>query len=320
MITSQETLTKARIGWAYYVNVFPVISLLSNNLKDHDVELIRHYPKHINTQFRKGELDIALCSTVTLLHHPHSFICSHWGVCSHGAVKSVYLASQQPNPKLQAHIKDAQRKLAHLWRSQRYSSLFSDQWTSLEHFRKLAGVGDFPAPSLDLGHTSEASAALALIFYKLWFGSSMPHNLDEAHRSPLKLYIGDEALFHHHDFGFKVDISSTWSELTGLPFVFAAWLASSQDTTRTPSWNVLTDCIDKANHQAKEVLLHSPEYFWNKLKSSPYGDTYASISKETMLEYWQTSIHYSIGAEEKQAIKLYLSLASEVLPSPHPTL
>ena len=101
------------------------------------------------------------------------------------------------------------------------------------------------------------------------------------------LVIGDRALLQRKHSTYMYDLAEAWQVMTGLPFVFAAWVANKQlPSSFETSFNKAT----------AEGLKHINEIV-AKLDFPGYDMQY----------YYQTNIDYVLDAKKRTAIQLFLS-------------
>ena len=135
---------------------------------------------------REGELDVANCSIFESFQNPDITIIPNISISAYGAVKSVRLFSRVP----------------------------------LSDIRSVA-----------LDSSSLTSAALIQILLAELHGiepryKNFPPDLElMLDACDAGLLIGDLKLFDFHDGTQEYDLGQDWLELTGLPFVYAAWQA-----------------------------------------------------------------------------------------------
>ena len=179
-----------RIGSVPYLNAKPLIDWFQSSECDSDVELIFAVPSELARMLREGELDVANCSIFESLQHPETTLLPDISISAYGAVKSVRLFSNSP-------------------------------------------LSDIRTVALDT--SSLTSSALVKILLKETFGVEPRY----AHHTPdlqamlskydAGLIIGDLKLFDFHDKTVEYDLGKGWFELTGLPFVYAAWQTQATD-------------------------------------------------------------------------------------------
>jgi chorismate dehydratase len=106
------------------------------------------------------------------------------------------------------------------------------------------------------------------------------------------LQIGDEALKNSH-FGNSQDLGQEWQELTGLPFVFACWMTSS---------NITQDLLTHL-HNAKMLGLQNLEEI---------ARSQEIIDPEDALVYLRDHIKYHIEGPDLVGLKLFFDWVGEL--------
>ncbi len=161
-----------------------------------EAETVFAPPSQLAHWLRHGELDAALVSLTEVLFTGRYDVLDGIGIVSHGEVRSVFLAHRQPLERLRKVFCDP-------------ASL-----TSVNLLRVLLGERGLRPEFVPLPTYDEAASRDAV------------------------LLIGDEALEfaqagHPHSIW---DLGTAWFELTGLPFVYAAWAlrrGANQDALKT---------------------------------------------------------------------------------------
>lgn len=177
-------LSTLRIGAVPFSNGLPLSYYLPEFLTGPSV--IQAVPSQLGPMLARGELDVAMLSAIELKRHPEYSFIPAMGVCSDGPVRSVML------------------------------------WTR-RHPSELARV------ALDANSLS-STMMTRILFREFW--KTTPEFV--AYTPPLKnglqiadaaLTIGDSSFVDAPDGAVEcVDLGLVWKELTGLPFVYAAWI------------------------------------------------------------------------------------------------
>jgi predicted solute-binding protein len=175
--------TPVRLGAVNYLNVRPLVYGLSGRP---DVELRFDVPSECARLLDIGEIDLGMIPSIAYLDRPGDRIVPGVAIGSDGPVASVALYARRP-------------------------------------------MSDVRTIALDT--SSRTSAVLVRILCRRVFGISptfVPHPPDLPSmlaRADAALLIGDAALFlDHRAFGArKWDLGQLWTDLTGLPFVWAFW-------------------------------------------------------------------------------------------------
>jgi chorismate dehydratase len=180
-------MSKTRIGVVDYLNARPLTFGLE---REPGVRLVPDTPAALARGLRKGNLDVALISTIECFRNPDFRILPEIGVCSEGPIKSIKIFSRgAPEEARRVALDSSSRSAATLTRLI-YLEFFERQDTEFFEI----------APTLD-PETVEADAVLL---------------------------IGDPALQAEPGSLEVTDLGALWTDRTGLPFVYAVW-ACRQD-------------------------------------------------------------------------------------------
>jgi chorismate dehydratase len=143
--------------------------------------------------------------------------------------------------------------------------------------------------------------------------------LGEMYASEPDLHICEprpEALFAHHDTvlvigdradeiearGLHVyDLGEMWYELTGLPFVFAAWVLSER-TSRS----------DERRGELIEILSQARDRGFSRFEELAESESRRRrLDPASVLVYWREHIHYTLGEAELAGLQKFASLAAK---------
>ncbi len=177
-----------RVGAVSYLNAKPLYYGLCDLTPN--VRLSMDVPSRIAAQLADGELDVALIPSVEYLRGARRGyeIIPGFAIAAHGAVRSVKLFSRVPWHKVGRLALDA---------GSRTSQVLARIWLDERH-----GVRPDQVEELPLGVSALESTADAV------------------------LVIGDRAMkIPGESFHDIVDLGEAWHTMTGLPFVFALWVA-----------------------------------------------------------------------------------------------
>ncbi len=176
---------RLRIGGVSYLNSKPLLEDLPELLPDAELRL--DFPSRLADDLTAGRLDVALIPSVEYFRGKNYEIVSDACVAARGPVLSVKLYTRKP------------------WGDIRTLALDQGSRTSATLARILLAerYGVFPdLQPLPLGNTTRDTDADAI------------------------LLIGDRAMFTPDEkFVGTWDLGEAWFEWTGLPFVFAMWVA-----------------------------------------------------------------------------------------------
>jgi chorismate dehydratase len=151
-----------------------------------------------------------------------------------------------------------------------------------------------------LDYQSRTSVALAKILIRkywkkevVWIAAENETYIDSIEGTTAGVIIGDRALRARSRFEYSYDLGAYWRKLTGLPFVFAAWIST------TPLPDSFIKEFDEAN---AEGLTHLEEV----LSAVPYQVGY------DLREYYTNNMNYILTEEKRQSIRLFLEELSQL--------
>ncbi len=183
---------KLRIGSVPYLNAKPLVDWFHSSECIAQAEITYAVPSQLAQMLRDNELDVANVSIFEAFQNPDLALIPGISISAYGAVKSVRLFSQVP----------------------------------LAEVRTVA-----------LDTSSLTSVALTRVLLAEQFGampryiSQPPHLETMLSTCDAGLIIGDLKLFSLHSGTTVYDLGQGWFDLTGLPFVYAGWLARAEHAT-----------------------------------------------------------------------------------------
>ena len=189
-----------RIGMVEFINTAPIYEVWRERVREPDWRVVCAVPSRLNRMIREGGLDLGFVSSLEFARHPELYlIMPGISISSTGAVGSVFLLSRKPFAELEGG-----------------EVVFSGQ--------------------------SRSSSAMARIVCEEFIGVRPAYRqagLDEdwAGAGDAVVVIGDEALRLAVDdrrFPYRLDLGESWFAHTGLPFVFALWVARRDFIARRP--------------------------------------------------------------------------------------
>ncbi len=246
-----------KIGSVPYTNAWPLTRFLPEMFPGS--VLTSHIPAQLQFRLIAHHLDIALTPLAALMELPTGSILGNACIACHGPVESVLIYAKRP----------------------------------LESLRHIA---------MDV--SSRSSVLLAEILFREFYGvRPVQYQLAE-NTDPMEtptdafLLIGDPALrFRQREpWEYRYDIGTLWKEKTGLPFVFAAWIAChDKHRDDVAIARTLQSARDRGCEDIAGVVA-------DRASESP-------VSLERLHDYLGRSIRYTIGEEERIAIDTYFKLA-----------
>jgi len=232
-----------------YLNTKPLLWGLFKNDIGKQLDLALNIPSVCAQLLRDGEVDLALVPVAIIPEIPNAEIISDYCIGSDGAVQTVCIYSNVPVEEI--------------------DNLFLD-------------------------HHSRTSVELVQILLKeYWKCEPNLLTAEEGYIQQISgttagLVIGDRTIGLEKKFKYVYDLGEHWTKHTGLPFVFAAWVA------RKP---LPIDFIQRFNAAVKEGLSQLPELM--HLLPSP-----KNFDLEAYLTHY---ISYDLTAQKKKALQLFLT-------------
>lgn len=179
---------KIRIGAVNYLNTKPLIYGFGQGLLQDKATLVLDYPAQLAQQLINGQIDIGLIPVAAIPRLPQHYLVGRHCIACEGEVASVCLFSEVPIEQIGSILMDYQSR----------TSVALLKILLREHWQVQPTLLD-TAPG-----------------YEQQIGGSTAG-----------LVIGDRALNLQGQFAYIYDLGEAWQALTGLPFVFAAWVATA---------------------------------------------------------------------------------------------
>jgi chorismate dehydratase len=180
-----------RVGGVPYLNGRPLTAWFEEPACDAPVELRLEVPSRLAKMLDRGELDVAMVSSIEAFRTAGKIVVPDMAIAADGPVRSVRLFSRVPLPDIRTLATDngslTSVALAQIILKLRYG--IQPELTSIP-----------PEPEVML----QACDAALLIGDRALMGVPTPHTLD---------------------------LGAAWREHTGLPFVFAVWMMTSAERT-----------------------------------------------------------------------------------------
>lgn len=247
-------MEKIRVGIVNYLNTKPLIYGLDKPPVANLIELVGDYPSRVAELLIKGEVDIGLIPVAVIPQLPTAHVVGNYCIGTEGEIASVALFSEVP----------------------------------MYEIKKVY-----------LDYQSRTSVALLKYLMKEYWGINpeIVEAVDEDYRKEIKgttagLVIGDRALEQRKISTFIYDLGSEWRKITGLPFVFAAWVSLK------PLPQDFITLFDKAN---AEGLLHIDEIVLN----TPY-ELY------DLKKYYKLHLSYDLDDAKQRGMNHFLSVIKEI--------
>jgi len=200
--------SRLRIGRIPYINCYPVYGGIDRGIVGLDAELVDGVPSDLNAKMADGALDISVVSAVEYARDAQQYLLlPDLAISCDGPVRSVLLfASEQPETLDGRTVAVSRSSMTSV---ELLRLLFANVWKANPVFVPC------DAETADLAHVDFSRYAARLV-------------IGDAALA-LRQRVHDDTTFplrHVHDLGAE------WKRWTGLPFVFAVWVAQRSVETR----------------------------------------------------------------------------------------
>ncbi len=220
-----------RVGVVSYLNTLPLIEGLDQLSS---LSLRHSVPSHLVDMLTNGEVDVALCSSIDFQQSPVPLSILPVGMlgCC-GATLTVRLFSATPLDRIKAVHTD------------------SDSHTSIALLRVLLRERFGIEPAIVPFDAHEHAARTAI--------TDHPQAM---------LLIGDKVVNQSPSvvrYPYQLDLGAAWHEWTGLPFVFAIWMArADRDASRLHTIAAILDRQRRHNRERIDTIIarHADSRGW----------------------------------------------------------
>ncbi len=241
---------KIKVGIVSYLNTRPLIYGLRQEPMASQIELWEDTPARLADMLVNGEIDLGLVPVATIPHLPTYQVVGDYCIGTEGEVASVCLFSEVPLEQIETVYLDYQSR----------SSVALLKWIMQEYW----GI----KPRLIDAENEDFRAEIK--------GTSAG------------LVIGDRAFEQRKISTFIYDLGSEWKKITGLPFVFAAWV----------SVKPLPETFIRDFNQANAVGLNALD---DILKDIPY-DLY------DLRKYYTIHVSYPLNESKRKGMEKFLQV------------
>lgn len=180
-------LSKIRVGIVNYLNTKPLLYGIERSPVLKEIELIPDYPANVATMLLENRIDMGLVPVAVIPKLKEAHIITDYCIGCNGSVASVCLLSDVPLAEIKTILIDYQSR----------TSANLVKVLIREHWKLDVELAD---TKQDFRNQIKASTA--------------------------GLVIGDRCLEHRTKVNHVYDLGEAWKDFTGLPFVFAAWIAN----------------------------------------------------------------------------------------------
>lgn len=178
-----------KVGAVSYLNTKPLMYGFKHGGQVRGMQIVEEYPARIATMLLNDEIDLGLVPVAIIPKLKEHYIISDYCIGAEQEVASVCLFSEVPLPKIKKVILDYQSKT-----SVALARILIERYWKLPVVFEEAGI----------------------------------HFREEIKDTTAAVVIGDRAFEQRKISAYKYDLAEAWIEFTGLPFVFAAWVANKK--------------------------------------------------------------------------------------------
>ena len=241
---------KHKLSVVSYLNTIPFVYGLQQAGFGNKLDISLDIPSACAEKLIDGKVDIGLVPIVVLKQMQNPQIISDYCIGANGAVDTVCLFSDVPIHEIE---------------------------------------------SISLDYQSKTSVALLKILLDEYWRvspellSSASDYEDEIKEKKAGLIIGDRAFLYQNKFEYTYDLAEIWRLHTGLPFVFACWIANKKldqnfqiEFNKALSFGI--NNIDKAIEEAADIYSHC----------------------KNPTDYLNNKISYLLNTEKRKAMQLFL--------------
>ena len=231
-----------------YLNTKPLIYGFEKGMMMNEVELVTDFPASISDMLISNEVDIALVPVATIPSLAEYYIITDYCIGTTGEVASVCLFSDVPLTEIKTILLDYQSR----------SSVGLLKILLKDYWKLNAGL-----VNADAGYEEKI------------FGTTAG------------LVIGDRAFIQRKKSKYIYDLGTAWKEMTGLPFLFAAWIANKK---------LPQTFVEKFNQTTGEGFKHLPEI----IAANPYNHY-------DLKKYYEENISFNLDDDKKSGLEEYLN-------------
>ncbi len=232
-----------------YLNTKPLVWAFEQGIMKDEAEIIYDYPSRLAGMLSNGSIDIGLIPVAAIPAISTPSIISDYCIGASGPVASVCLFSDVPMSEIETVLLDYQSRT-----SAALVKILIEQ-----HWKKQVVY-------LDAGSGFES----------------------DIKGSRAGLVIGDRAFALRDQFKFIYDLAEEWISFSGLPFVFAAWVANN---TLSPVF------LEDFNHSIGLGIHHIDEIVRQQ-----------NFTSYNLNKYYTENIDYNFDEKKRKGMEVFLSM------------
>lgn len=239
-----------------YINTLPLRLGVEEIAKKGLIDISLEKPAKAAEGFFSGQYQLGLLPVAAKLQQDNSQFVGDFGIVSDGFVGSVGIFSQVPFSQIELVNLDFDSKSSVLL----FKVLHQHHFKNKPRFQKGK-----------LGYRNKIKGTTA------------------------GLIIGDPAIEARKTFPYYIDLAQEWYKMTGLPFVFAAWIS-----------NVVVNegLVQKFDQAQLNQVSNAVEIAHSYQHLAPQYD---------LVNYFTNQLQYRINQRARKGLELFLSLGQEIL-------
>lgn len=242
---------KIRVAAVSYLNTKPLTYGFEHGQMTEKMDLVFEYPSNLASMLLNDQVDLALVPVAIIPSMIEYHIISDYCIGAIGEVASVCLFSDVPLTEIKALYLDYQSRTS----AALLKILLEKHWKTSPQIL-----------TADAGYENRISGATA------------------------GLVIGDRALVLRKKYKYVYDLAGAWNEMTGLPFVFAAWISNKK---------IPEDFIITFNITTAVGFKHIDEI----VATNKFEDY-------DLKKYYTENINYILNDKKKEGLSLFLKFLS----------
>ena len=258
--------SRLRVGAVSFLNTKPLIYPLLNGEIQTDIELSIDVPSHLALLLSRGDLEVGLISIIEYFRanpsHASYCILPEISIASHKRIKSILLFSRVPIPEI------------------RRIGLDTSSRTSVALLKIL------------LAEKYRISPAFIMCRPTVNPKTALQDRQDPPFDAVL--LIGDPALRHSSSTEYSIDLGEVWHKFTGLPFVYACWVARTEARLGNLP-ELLLESKARGIAQIPEIA---------RIEAKKLG-----LPETLCFDYLQHHIKYDLGESEIAGLELFYKYA-----------
>ncbi len=244
-----------KISAVSYLNTKPFLYGLFRSDLNKECNISLDFPAESARKLINGEVDLGLVPVAIIPKIANAQIVSDFCIGAVGPVKTVCIYAEKPLEQIQQIYLDYQSRTSVLLAQ----ILLRDYWNLKPEL--------LSAPTNYIDHISGNKAGVI---------------------------IGDRTFGLEQRFPFVYDLSAAWQEMTGLPFVFAAWVSN-----KTLTHNFL----DRFNNALCEGVTRIEQV------AQLFQSSHFNID---VFDYLSKYISYDLDSEKKKGLELFLKMIDDM--------